>query len=88
MANETEAPTAHSTPAPTSAQRPARSPPLPTTSSASARPASATGIAKRTRIEGRSPPAAQEISDNSIGKVWNASSASATGISATAEYRQ
>ena len=41
-----------------------------------------------TRREGRSPPPSQEISDSSIGKVWKTSSASATGISATAEYRQ
>ena len=57
VANETEAPSAHSTPAPTSAQRPAMSPLLPQTSSASARPTSATGIASSTRREGRSPPA-------------------------------
>ena len=88
MANDTEAPSAHSTPAPTSAQRPARSPLLPQTSSASARPTSATGMAISTRRDGRSPPPAHEISASSIGKVWNASSASATGISATAEYRQ
>ena len=92
MAKDTEAPVAQSTPAPTSAQRsamPANCGPLPpSTPSASARPISATGIASRTRREGRSPPAAQEISDSSIGKVWNASSASATGMRATAEYRQ
>ncbi len=34
---------------------------------------------------GVSFPAAQESSMNSIGKVWNTSSASATGMRATAE---
>ncbi len=84
-ANDTAAPRAKPTPAPISAQRPATSPLAPNTSSASASPHSATGIAIRARRAGRSLSAAQESRENIMGKVLKASSASATGMRATAE---
>src|SRR5690606_13402975 len=65
---------------PSSATRPA-------TSSASDRPKSATSIATRVRRAGRTPPAAQESSASRKGKVLKVSSASTTGIRATAQYR-
>ena len=67
-AKESDAPIAHSTPAPISAQRPQSDvAALPETSSASARPASAIGMAISTRGRGRSPPEAQESSESTSG---------------------
>ena len=85
VAKVTAAPTAKPTPAPISAQRPEKSPLAPNTSRARASPISATGIAIRARGPGRSLPAAQDMSENIIGKVLKASRASATGMRATAE---
>ena len=69
--NESEAPVAKRTPTPISSQRPAKlaapTPLQPPTSSASARPASATGIAMMARVEGRSPSTNQAVSAITIG---------------------
>src|SRR5688572_29089364 len=79
-ANDTAAPSAHAIPGGLTG--------LPNTSSASARPTSASGIATTATPRGGPAPVAQENSASRIGNVLNASNASATGINATAEYRQ
>ncbi len=79
VANASAAPKAHSTPALSG---------LPQTSSAMDRPTKATGMAISARVPGRPRPVAQDNSVRITGKVLKASSASATGMRATAEYRQ
>ena len=69
------------------AAAPATGPARPATSRASARPSNASGMAANARRTACSAPAAHEISPSISAKVLNASSASATGIRATAEYR-
>ena len=82
-ANENDAPSANPTPAVKAG--PGAMPLPPMTPSAMVKPNNAIGIAIATRRAGRSPPPNHEMIASMIGKVLKVSSASATGIRATAE---